>query len=110
MKKYAKFKFLKVLVVKNAFQDLLREIAIMKKLNHPNVIKLNEVIDDPEEDKIYLSTFLINFESSFWQFWTMLKTDKCWNGANQKIVFCSQRPKMRNSCLRMNFGGFSEIL
>jgi len=41
--------------VKNAFQDLLREIAIMKKLNHPNVIKLYEVLDDPEEDKMYLS-------------------------------------------------------
>ena len=33
----------------------MREIAIMKKLNHPNVIKLHEVIDDPEEDKLYLS-------------------------------------------------------
>ena len=44
-----------VLIVKNAFQDVMREIAIMKKLNHPNVIKLHEVLDDPEEDKLYLS-------------------------------------------------------
>ena len=26
-----------------------REIAIMKKLDHPNVVKLVEVVDDPEE-------------------------------------------------------------
>jgi [calcium/calmodulin-dependent protein kinase] kinase len=30
------------------------EIAVLKKLNHPNVVKLLEVIDDPEQDKVYL--------------------------------------------------------
>lgn len=43
------------MVVTNALQDVLREIAIMKKLDHPNVIKLYEVLDDPEEDKMFLS-------------------------------------------------------
>lgn len=43
------------MIVTNAFQDVLREIAIMKKLNHPNVIKLHEVLDDPEEDQMFLS-------------------------------------------------------
>lgn len=47
--------FQKVMVVTNALQDVLREIAIMKKLDHPNVIKLYEVLDDPEEDKMFLS-------------------------------------------------------
>lgn len=31
-----------------------REIAIMKKCTHPNIVSLIEVIDDPASDKIYL--------------------------------------------------------
>lgn len=35
--------------------DLIRqEIAIMKKLNHPNVVNLIEVLDDPDEDSLYM--------------------------------------------------------
>lgn len=30
------------------FEDIKREIAIMKKLQHPNVLKLFEVLDDPK--------------------------------------------------------------
>ena len=29
------------------FEDIKREIAIMKKLVHPNVLRLFEVLDDP---------------------------------------------------------------
>ncbi|KAE9576891.1 hypothetical protein CGMCC3_g7077 [Colletotrichum fructicola] len=31
-----------------------QEIAIMKKLNHPNLVQLIEVLDDPEEDSLYM--------------------------------------------------------
>ncbi|KAJ3035903.1 hypothetical protein HDV00_003303 [Rhizophlyctis rosea] len=35
--------------------DLVRpEIAILKKLNHRNVVKLYEVLDDPETDSLYM--------------------------------------------------------
>ena len=35
-------------------QKIRREIAIMKKCIHPNVVRLIEVIDDPRARKIYL--------------------------------------------------------
>ncbi|GAQ84402.1 Serine Threonine protein kinase [Klebsormidium nitens] len=37
-----------------AWTDVLREIAIMKQLDHPNLVTLQEVIDDPDNDKIYM--------------------------------------------------------
>lgn len=39
---------------KDQLQDILNEIKIMKKLDHPNVIKLWEVINDPDHHKIYM--------------------------------------------------------
>jgi serine/threonine protein kinase len=35
-------------------EKIKREIAILKKCNHPNVVGLKEVIDDPHAEKIYL--------------------------------------------------------
>jgi hypothetical protein len=32
------------------------EIAIMKKLNHENVVKLVEVLDDPKGDSLYMGS------------------------------------------------------
>ena len=34
--------------------NILNEINIMKKLNHQNVVKLNEVLDNPGDDTIYI--------------------------------------------------------
>lgn len=39
---------------KDALQNVLKEIAIMKKLEHPNVVQLHEVIDDEKRDKLYM--------------------------------------------------------
>ncbi len=36
------------------FEDVKREIAVMKKLLHPNVLRLYEVLDDPNVNKMYL--------------------------------------------------------
>ena len=41
-----------------------KEIAIMKKLNHPHVVRLLEVIDDPLTDKIYMGACLVNIPSA----------------------------------------------
>lgn len=38
----------------NPLDKIYREIAVLKKLDHPNVVKLIEVLDDPDEDHLYL--------------------------------------------------------
>jgi [calcium/calmodulin-dependent protein kinase] kinase len=40
--------------MKNQLMDVEREIEIMKKLDHPHVVKLHEVLDDDEGDKLYM--------------------------------------------------------
>lgn len=44
------------LVVNNLLQDAMKEIAILKKLNHKNIIKLIEIMTDDEKGKIYIGT------------------------------------------------------
>jgi [calcium/calmodulin-dependent protein kinase] kinase len=38
----------------NSFELIKEEIAIMKKLHHPNLVTLIEVLDDPDEDSLYM--------------------------------------------------------
>ncbi|ORX95383.1 kinase-like protein [Basidiobolus meristosporus CBS 931.73] len=38
----------------SSLDKIRKEIAILKRCNHPNVVRLYEVIDDPEAKKIYL--------------------------------------------------------
>ena len=44
----------------NELQNVAKEIAVWKKLSHPNVLQCIEVIDDPEFDKIYLISEIAN--------------------------------------------------
>lgn len=60
-KKYAmkilsktKLKGIRFSSTRTAFSAIETEIAIMKKLNHPNVVSLFEVLDDPQVDKLYI--------------------------------------------------------
>jgi len=38
----------------NALDLIKEEIAIMKKLDHTNLVSLIEVLDDPDEDSLYM--------------------------------------------------------
>ena len=39
---------------KTAYKLVENEVAIMKKICHPNVVQLYEIIDDPNSNKLYL--------------------------------------------------------
>ncbi|KAI5666239.1 hypothetical protein M9H77_16092 [Catharanthus roseus] len=45
---------LRVAPSETAMTDVLREVLIMKVLNHPNIVNLIEVIDDPTMDHFYM--------------------------------------------------------
>ncbi|KAK1773603.1 kinase-like domain-containing protein [Copromyces sp. CBS 386.78] len=50
----SRFSEQKLLEAKDALFLIREEIAIMKKLNHPNLVQLYEVLDDPEDDSLYM--------------------------------------------------------
>lgn len=46
--------FMKIGKSSTSFDDVKREVAIMKRLRHENVVRLYEVMDDPTVNKLYL--------------------------------------------------------
>lgn len=46
-------------------ETLRREVAVMKKLRHPNIVTLWEVIDDPKAQQLYMIQ-VRDFLLSFW--------------------------------------------
>ena len=69
-------------------ERVYREIAILKKLDHPNVVRLVEVLDDPEEDQLYmgklicLSTRVLLYKSVSTGILGGLKVGSCFNDDN----------------------------
>ncbi|CAI0397764.1 unnamed protein product [Linum tenue] len=56
LKSFHKSHLLKLRVApsETAMSDVLREVLIMKMLQHPNIVNLIEVIDDPNTDHFYM--------------------------------------------------------
>ncbi|KAI3541962.1 hypothetical protein CSPX01_07189 [Colletotrichum filicis] len=52
--RYSKRRRLGKVMAMSPQEKTMREIAILKKMRHPNVVSLLEIIDDPELKKIYL--------------------------------------------------------
>lgn len=44
--------------VRSSWDNVKKEVAIMKKLHHDNVVRLFEVIDDARKDKLFLGELL----------------------------------------------------
>lgn len=59
-----------------------REIAILKKLDHPNVVKLVEVLDHPDKDNLYLVFELVHRGEIL-----LIPTDKPLNEATARRYF-----------------------
>lgn len=59
-------------------RQIKREIAIMKKLRHPHVVRLYEIIDDRLREKIYIGAF---FSTSFqWHSYRTPRNRRCGGG------------------------------
>lgn len=43
-----------------ALDEVYREIEIMKAINHKNLTRIIEVIDDPDQDKLYVIMDIYN--------------------------------------------------
>ncbi|XP_047312373.1 serine/threonine-protein kinase GRIK1-like [Impatiens glandulifera] len=56
---------LRVAPSETAMTDVLREVLIMKTLEHPNIVNLFEVIDDPKTDDFYM---VLEYAEGKWVF------------------------------------------
>ena len=63
--------------INSSLSRVYREIAILKKLDHPNVVKLIEVLDDPKQDNLCLGNYIAyNIENSLVIILVLLKDTK----------------------------------
>ncbi|GLU24743.1 hypothetical protein SLE2022_406410 [Rubroshorea leprosula] len=66
LNKICKSRLCKVCVTQSetAMTNVLREIAVMKALDHPNIVNLVEVIDDQRSDYLYMGNAINNISQT----------------------------------------------
>lgn len=70
--------------VKSAYDNILREIKVMQYLDHPNIVKLIEVIDDEENDKLYMSRLILSIVMQY----ALLGQIMEWDTSNLRFIPC----------------------
>ncbi|OLN86628.1 Serine/threonine-protein kinase ssp1 [Colletotrichum chlorophyti] len=65
--RYSKKRRLGKVMAMSPQEKTMREIAILKKMRHPNVVSLLEIIDDPELKKIYLILEHVELGEVIWR-------------------------------------------
>lgn len=71
--------------VTNPLNLIRREIAIMKKLDHPNIVSLIEVLDDPDSDSLYM---ILEYCAKG----AIMSSDPC------DVLTCTQSPYTEEQC------------
>ena len=77
------------MVFKNGMDKLLTEIAIMKKLNHQNISRIFEIINDPNKNFLYMGNIIIKYLN-------ILKKDRLLIGIKNKICSLGVNRKINN--------------
>ena len=76
-----------------------REIAILKKCWHPNVVRLREVIDNPDMKKVYLSTSYVFHAQALARSYVFYSKGPCSRGSPRPLLArlavapCSRHPR-----------------
>ncbi|GLH00283.1 calcium/calmodulin-dependent protein kinase kinase 1-like, partial [Gryllus bimaculatus] len=83
-------------------ERVYREIALLKKLRHPNIVRLVEVLDDPSEDHLYLGNHLSMQCSQPYRFYKFI--DKVHTKCQEGEHFCSKHLKINLTIICMLTG------
>lgn len=52
------------MIASTALEKVEREIALMKRLRHPNLVQLVDVVDDEQQDQYYFAFHALHLEST----------------------------------------------
>ncbi|KAM6556050.1 hypothetical protein CsatB_003069 [Cannabis sativa] len=91
---------LRVAPSETAMTDVYREVLIMKMLNHPNIVNLVEVIDDPETDHFYM---VLEYVEGKWVLARKAKNQYTWKGFE---AIPKALKELKDEGLKENFSSF----